>query len=354
MSPRRTLSPEREELYSKLKARIGGSPLIKYGGNVPNGNKVFIKPECFREFNPWQSHYDRVYLELFRYYEERGKLQVGGGVVESTSGSAGRSCAGVGRLLGFDVTIIMPAGTENAREEAIRKEGANIIFTPENDYVVALPARMKQFLLENPDVVCLNHMQGPYGTENKIVTKCFAPIAEEIIKDLHLEGLRLDYFVPAIGNGSTILGPGRIFKSPGSSVKIFGVESFQSGNAHEMRHPGVYKRKFGIDIGSLPRHRIFGTSFPGIETPHLRIAVREGILDDVCLVSDREVGANYLRATGRPVPKEIPRWDDIQVQPFGRSTRAAVAAIVHKLALDVHDQNFAVIGYDLANEHYDS
>ena len=46
------------------------------------------------------------------------------------------------------------------------------------------------------------------GTENRVVTDALGAIAHEILDQL----ATVDYFVVAVGNGSSILGPGRVFK----------------------------------------------------------------------------------------------------------------------------------------------
>ena len=49
---------ERIQKYEELESRIGNTSLVKYAGEVPNGNSIWIKRECD---NPYGSHYDRVY-----------------------------------------------------------------------------------------------------------------------------------------------------------------------------------------------------------------------------------------------------------------------------------------------------
>ena len=58
-----------------------------------------MKRECD---NPFGSHYDMVYLALYRHYEESGKIRPGDKVLETTSGAAGVSFAGIGKELGFN------------------------------------------------------------------------------------------------------------------------------------------------------------------------------------------------------------------------------------------------------------
>ena len=63
---------DRMDVYQNLESEIGKTPLKKYNGVVPNRNRIWIKRECD---NPFGSHYDRVYMALFKQFEEAGKIR---------------------------------------------------------------------------------------------------------------------------------------------------------------------------------------------------------------------------------------------------------------------------------------
>ena len=91
------LPEERQEIYETLAEKIGDTPLVKYEGEVPNGNEIFLKLECDNQLG--HSHYDRVYLKLFYEKEKLGLIHPGDNVFETSSGSAGISFAAIGRDL---------------------------------------------------------------------------------------------------------------------------------------------------------------------------------------------------------------------------------------------------------------
>src|SRR3989344_5112019 len=95
-----------------LLPKIGNTPLVPYWGKVAGDNRIFIKEE---RLNPFGSHYDRVYRDLFRDFIFRGELQPGGIAFETTSGSAGISFAAIGRRPGVRCIVGIPAGGDNAR-----------------------------------------------------------------------------------------------------------------------------------------------------------------------------------------------------------------------------------------------
>jgi len=300
-----------------------------------------------REYEGGSSHYDRAFGPLVQHYIEMGKLLPGGTILETTSGNAGVSCARVARLLGLRCIIAIPKGIENAREKAIENEGARVIPVP-GDYVNAFPKFALDFLVKNRDVVYLNHSMGPNKTENRIVTNAMAQIGVELIDELD----RIDAFVVAFGNGSSVLGPGRDLKRHNPNMQLIGFESAQSGDAYDKRYPGRYKDMLGIDLGSLPRHKLYGTSYPGINFPHTRIAFAEGLVDHVVLVSDRWVDADYRRIIKKEMPRDLPRWDSISYPPYGRSTRAGIVVALHVAPQLLESSNIVLLAYD-REDRYD-
>ncbi len=174
------MNEQRQKLYKELDKRIGKTPLVEYGGEVPNGDKIWIKRECD---NPFGSHYDRVYLALFRHYEEQGRIKPGDEVFETTSGSAGVSFAGIGRVLGYNCTVAIPAAGEKARVQAIKEQGAEIIFTDELRYIAGFPQFIKEFLREHPDYFFMNHSMGSKGANNEVTLGALEEIARRVQRD---------------------------------------------------------------------------------------------------------------------------------------------------------------------------
>lgn len=346
------MGAKRSELYEELGQRIGNTTLVLYVGEVPNGNNIWIKRECD---NPFGSHYDRVYLKLFRQYEKSGRIKPGDKVLETTSGAAGVSFAGIGKTLGYNCYVALPAGGEKAREDAIKEQLTSqdhLIFTPADQYISGFPTFLKTFLAEHGDFVFLNHSMwlrdkttGRF-TNNEMTLSALEGIARESLSQINV-----DYFIPAIGNGSSVLGPGRVFDK-GTQVVAF--ETFQSAAAYELKNPGEYERRYGIKPGTLSRHKLPGTSYQGIDFPHIRNAVESGLVNSVVLVSDKTMDSEYERITGREKTKILPHWD-MQLanhHDLGRTGRAGIAVAL-QLAQKVTGKNMLVIAYDKATR-YDS
>ncbi len=343
----------RQELYQTLFAEVANTPLVSYEGYVPNDNKIVIKRECDL---PYGSHYDRVFLHLYHHYEHEGLIEPGCKVLETTSGSAGVSFAGLGKALGYECFVAIPAGGEKAREKAILEylpDQEHLLFTPEEKYLTGFPGFVKRYLVKNRDVLYLNHSRGnPVKgsrelSNNDVTLKALGRIAEEVSEEV-------DYFLPAVGNGSSVLGVGRLLKP---RTQVVAYETFQSAVTYELKHPGQYKIKYGLDPGTLSRHKLPGTSYNGIEFPHITNAVDGGFVDEVVLVSDRTTDQEFLSLTRSynelSSPEFLPHWDVdiIHAGDLGRTTKAGLAVAL-QLAEKVRDKNILVIGYDKA-ERYD-
>jgi cysteine synthase len=335
------INMNRSQLYDSLSKRIGNTPLVRYDGEVSSGNEIWIKRECD---GPFESHYDRVYLALFRHFEGSGKIQPGDDVFETTSGSAGVSFAGIGRELGYNCHVAIPAGGERAREDAITAQGAKIYLTPEEDYVSGFMDFILPFLKSHPGFFFMNHSMGRKGRNNEITLSALEGIVREV-----LDVFPIDVFIPGIGNGSSVLGPGRILQDSG---RVVGFETFQSGAAFEQMYAGRYARLFGIKPGTLSRHQLPGTSFPGIDFPHIRNAVSDRVLDQVILVNGPRMEREYKKIGGRGDLSLLPRWDTplVGLDDLGRSTRAGVVVALN-LAKSERNKRFLVIGYDKADRY---
>ncbi len=343
----------RLKLYDDLESQIVNTPLVNYHGEVPNGNQILIKRECD---NPFGSHYDRVYLALFRHFEEAGKIRFGDKIVETTSGSAGVSFAGIGARLGYECYVALPMGGEKAREEAIKlqlQDDQHLIFTPADKYIGGFPEFLKKFLAEHKDFFFLNHSMGAREhrkgiySNNEVTLGALAKIADEVMSEISV-----DYFVPAVGNGSSVLGTGRQFKIKSPQINVIAFETFQSAVTYDQKYPLEYEIKYGIKPGTLSRHTLPGTSYHGIDFPHIRNAVEEGIIDEVVLVSDRKMDAEYTGLTGRRDTLMLPHWDvPLEAGDLGRSTKAGIAVAL-QICEKVTKKKIIVIGYDKI-ERYD-
>lgn len=289
------MNSNRVRLYKRLQARIGNTPLVESPLQLPNGNKLFIKEEYK---NPTGSHYDRVYVHLLNDLEKRKKIKPGETpLIETTSGNAGASFAWLCRELGYEATVILPEGLPIARINDIKQYGAKLMFTPKKDYIGGSAKELKRILTE---VNRQRHMQGlpmfrsPNHSQTFKTIDSLESIATEATDQLNG---KIDFFIAAIGNGASLLGPGKYLKKQNSDIQIIGWEPLASGLACEMKYPGSYRNLFGISKGQLT-HELYGTGVSNVKFPFLEQAIEgkggEPIVDEVMLVTDTNT-ENQLR-----------------------------------------------------------
>lgn len=348
---RADLPDDRCRLYSSLETRIGHTPLIELYGVLPNGNRLFLKQEY--ENGVGHSHYDRVYLALMKEKERLGLISPGMNLFETTSGTAGVSFAAIGRELGYRCHVAIPAGGEKARERAIENEGAQLYLTPADQYVNGFIEFIRIFSRAHPDFVFVNHSMGNILGKgcgvNETAVAAMASAADEIAAQLMALGVpKLDVVMSAFGNGTNTLGLGRRFRIIAPQARICAYEMVLSGVGYAQKYgEEAYKTLLDSDrrfsAADFARHRMPGTSYPGIDFPAAREAI--SLVDRVSLVADACAEQEFEKVTGNSLPQQVIRTQFDRNGQYGRSTEAGMA-VAGKLAEHERGKTFVVIGYD--------
>ncbi len=360
----------RSKLYKKLRADIGHTPICEITHiDIPNGNHVFAKEEHLNK--PTGSHYDRVYVELLEDLEKDGAISPKDvELVETTSGNAGMAFAAVAKKLGYKATVIIPEGVSKTRIDAIRGLGAEIVQTPKELFVKGAVDELRRLLtLESKrrkksgkrPFFCPNH------SRNAITLDALAHIGEEVLDEAPAE---IDIFVGAVGNGASVLGPGRVLKELGAEVIAW--DPVQAPTAFEMRRPGEYKTMFDIEPGGLGLHGIYGTGVMGVKFPFLEEAVLGGdvqpsIVKDVMLVADDDAIAAFSKLHDRraissramDAARALPDLAaaqrllaDVENKDVGRSSAGSLAVAL-ELCKRLKYKNILIIFYDNATYYVD-
>lgn len=186
---------------SAVLALIGNTPMIELCLQA-EGARVYAKCE-FR--NPTGSIKDRLAKHVLLHAHQHGLLRPDSIILECSSGNTGIAMAMVGRVLGYEVTILMSRSASEERRKLIRQLGADLIlFDSEGRYQTGIEvsrkmaARNPRFFLprqfENP----LNVEDHQLGTGQEILKQIEGPIAA---------------FVSSYGTGGTLAGCGKAIKS---------------------------------------------------------------------------------------------------------------------------------------------
>lgn len=226
-------------IYTNLIDLIGNTPLVKLQKITPaSGAEVYVKLEGM---NPGGSVKDRAALGMIEAAEEDGSLKPGMKIVEPSSGNTGIALALIGRLKGYEVTIIMPDSMSLERRQLIAAYGAHLELTPGSKGMkgtIDLALEMKE---KDPNIFI------PYQFVNKQnPLKHYATTAEEILADLP----HVSAFVAGVGTGGTITGVGKRLKEENADIQIVAVEPAES-DVLSGGTPGPHKIQ-GIGAGFVP------------------------------------------------------------------------------------------------------
>lgn len=218
---------------------IGNTPILKVTNLIKDENAadLYVKLE---KFNPGGSVKDRAALGMIERAEKEGILKPGSTIVEPTSGNTGIALALIGKLKGYNVTIVMPETMSKERRELIKAYGAELVLTEG-------AKGMKGAIEKALEIGSGEGFFIPQQFENIAnPEKHYETTAEEIYKDI----ADLDAIVAGVGSGGTITGVSKNLKKKNSNIKAFAVEPANSpvlsgGN------PGGHKIQ-GIGAGFVP------------------------------------------------------------------------------------------------------
>lgn len=351
------LSPERKQLYDALAEQIGNTPLVEHEGVLPNGNRLFVKQEFANGIG--HSHYDRVYLRLFQEKERVGVIKPGSVLFETTSGTAGVSFAAIGKALGYECHVAIPAGGEKAREQAIQDAGGIVHLTPAEDYVNGFPEFIRNFPKEHEGAIFINHSMGNILgkgrdiNENSIET--MHEIANEIESALPPHNAADVVALSALGNGTNTYGLTQRYHEISPDVKVIAYEPFSAGVGYREKYgDAAYQNLLqGFEPASFSRHRHPGTAF---NTRFEFVALKRaaGMVDKIVEFADEKTIEEFA-AGGHTLPPEVVQTttrpserDDMAL--YGRTTITGID-VAKQLAEGEQNKMFVVLGYDTVDRY---
>ena len=249
----------------KLFELIGNTPLVELV-HIPQNPKVKIFCKMEGQ-NPGGSVKDRAAYHMIRSALDRGEIQVGDKLVEATSGNTGIALAMVAKVLGLDMTLVMPDNSTKERVLSMEAYGARVILTPAAqtiEYSRILAEQMRDeegyFMLNqfaNPDN-CLAH----YHTTGP-----------EIWGDT---AGKITHFVSAMGTTGTIMGVSKFLKQVNSDIQIVGTQPTDGSSIPGIRR---WSKEFLPEIFDSSRvDRVIDVSQEQATDMTRRMAKEEGIL----------------------------------------------------------------------------
>lgn len=198
---------------------VGNTPLIflpttpadpgsgfwaKLEGHNPNGMK------------------DRPALHMVKRARERGDLQPGARIVESTSGTMGLGLALAGIVYQHPVTVVTDAGLEPIVHRMLRAYGATVeVVTephPHGGWQQARKDKVAEILAAQPDAWCPDQYANPDNVAG------YHGLASELLDQLG----SIDVLVCSVGTGGHSAGVSQVLRRHNGRMRLIGVDTVGS------------------------------------------------------------------------------------------------------------------------------
>ena len=207
--------------YKNVLELIGETPLVQLNRiNQDIPGEVYAKLECY---NPGHSTKDRIALHIIEEAEEKGLLQPGATIVETTSGNTGFAVAMVAIVKGYKCILAVSDKTKAEKISFLKAMGAKVFLCPANvpaDDPRSYYEVAKRIAAETPNSLYINQYFNQGNTEAHYLTT-----GPEIWKQT--EG-KITHLIACTGTGGTLTGSARYIKEQNPDVKIIGVDAYGS------------------------------------------------------------------------------------------------------------------------------
>jgi S-sulfo-L-cysteine synthase (O-acetyl-L-serine-dependent) len=257
-------------MYSKMISMrlfelIGNTPLVELE-HIPTNPKVKIYCKLEGQ-NPGGSVKDRAAYHMLRAALDRGDIQNGDKLVEATSGNTGIALAMVAKVLGLEMTLIMPDNSTKERVLSMEAYGAKVLLTP-----AAKTIEYSRVLAEQMRDEEGYYMLNQFGNPDNYLAH-YKTTGPEIWKDT--DG-KVTHFVSAMGTTGTIMGVSRYLKEMNPEIQIVGTQPTDGSSIPGIRRwspeflPAIFEKE-RVD-------RVIDVSQQQATEMTRRMAKEEGIL----------------------------------------------------------------------------
>lgn len=249
----------------KLFELIGNTPLIELQ-HIPSNPKVAILCKMEGQ-NPGGSVKDRAAFNMLQSALDRGEIKKGDKLVEATSGNTGIALAMVAKVLGLNMTLVMPDNSTRERVLSMEAYGAKVILTPAAK-TIEYSRTLAEKLNAEEGYFMLNQFANP---DNYLAH--YKTTGPEIWNDTRG---KVTHFVSAMGTTGTIMGVSRYLKEKNPAIQIVGTQPTDGSSIPGIRRwspeflPAIFEKE-RVD-------RVFDVSQQQASEMTRRMAKEEGIL----------------------------------------------------------------------------
>lgn len=199
--------------YKGILSTIGNTPVIELQNLSPKpGVHIYAKLEGQ---NPTGSVKDRIALKMIERAEDTGEISPNRTLLEPTSGNTGIALAMIGRLKGYQVSVVMPENVSVERSQLLYAYGADIIFSDGEKGSNGAIEVAQDLAEKNPHDYLMMYQYGNSGNPDAH----YETTGQEIVDAVP----EVDLFVAGLGTGGTLMGVGRRLREHNPEVKIVAV-----------------------------------------------------------------------------------------------------------------------------------
>jgi cysteine synthase B len=230
-------------VYGSALDMIGNTPLVDVSALSPNPRaRILAKMESQ---NPFGSVKDRIALAMIEAAEKDGSLSPGQRILEPSSGNTGIALAGIARIKGYPITIVLPENVSIERRQLLEVFGAEIVSTPGGEGSNGAVRRARAMAEEHPEWCFLYQ----YGNDANPRAH-YEGTGPEIWRDCP----EITHFVAGLGTSGTLMGVGRYLKEQNPDIKVMAVEPPVGEAVEGLRNldegfiPPVYEMWHGTEL----------------------------------------------------------------------------------------------------------
>jgi len=216
--------------YPTIDQGIGNTRLVqlqRMPGNT--SNTILAKLEGD---NPAGSVKDRPALSMIKKAQARGEIKPGDRLIEATSGNTGIALAMVAAMMGYRMTLIMPANATDERKWAMTAYGAELIEVSKEQGMEGARDLARQMQEQGLGKV-LDQFNNP---DNPLAH--YEGTGPEIWRDTQGS---ITHFVSSMGTTGTIMGTSAYLKQQNPDIQIVGLQPQEGASIPGIRRwPAAY------------------------------------------------------------------------------------------------------------------
>lgn len=199
--------------YPSIDDAVGNTRLVRLQRlGEKTSNTILAKMEGD---NPASSVKDRAALCMIKNAVARGQITPGQRLVEATSGNTGIALAMAAAMMGYRMTLIMPANASAERSAVMRAYGAELIEVSASDGMEGARDLAAQMQRSGQGTV-LDQFNNP---DNALAH--YQTTGPEIWRDT---GGDVTHVVSSMGTTGTIMGTSRFLKEQNPAVQMIGLQ----------------------------------------------------------------------------------------------------------------------------------